>query len=411
MVFAAIDWAEEWHLVIILNQSGEVIERTRIKHESWDLAHLDHLLTRRCPGEETHLAIESHDGLLLDRLLRLGVKVYGLNPKSAQRVRERFTPAGLKDDDRDAWSMAEFIRTSYQHLRPMNPDSPATLALREWVALREQLVQERTTHLQRLRSHLVCWHPHVLAAVTDLTYSWVLDLLEDFPTADAFAELGYTQAYTWTQGRRMRTLTRDRLAVAAMAPSPTREPSRNQAHAAEVRYRVGALRVLGEELKKVEKAMEKVVADHPDAFVFQSLPSGGTVTVAAMLAGFGENRDRWNGHQELAARWGLAPITLQSGKHRTVRRRRACNTTLHQAWVWFAFHTIQKEGSWARQDYQSKRKTGTTHYTALRGIGDRWVKIAYRCWQDRKPYDEQLHQKRRNERMAPRNKNDTPANT
>ncbi len=404
MIFAAIDWAEESHLVIVLDQSGEVLERARIKHEAWDLAHLDHLLTSSYPGEEIHVAIESHDGLLLDRLLRLGVQVYGLNPKSAERVRERFTPAGLKDDDRDTWSMAEFIRTSYQHLRPMKPDSPATLALREWVALREQLVQERTTHMQRLRSHLVCWHPHVLGAATNLTYSWVLDLLEAFPTADAFAELSYNQADTWAQGRRMRSLTRDRLGVAAMAPSPTRESSRNQAHAMEVRYRVRAIRALGEELNQVEKAMEQAVADHPDAFIFQSLPSGGTVTVSAMLAGFGDDRDRWNGHEEVAARWGLAPITIQSGKYRSVRRRRACNTTLHQAWVWFAFHTIRKEGSWAREDYQSKRKGGMTHYTALRGIGDRWVKIAYRCWQDRNPYDEQLHQKRRAERMAPRNK-------
>lgn len=72
-----------------------------------------------------------------------------------------------------------------------------------------------------------------------------------------------------------------------------------------------------------------------------------------MLAGFGEDRERWNGHEEVAARWGVAPITIQSGKHRTVRRRRACNRTTHQAWLWFAFNTIRKTGCWARDVYQA----------------------------------------------------------
>ena len=66
------------------------------------------------------------------------------------------------------------------------------------------------------------------------------------------------------------------------------------------------------------------------------------------------------------------------------------------------FNTIRKEGCWARADYQAKRKTGVGHYAALRGIADRWVKIAYRCWLDRVPYDEQLHQRRRAERKQPR---------
>jgi transposase len=60
--------------------------------------------------------------------------------------------------------MAEFIRTSHQHLRPMRPDSEATLALREGVSLREDLIQERTAQIQRLRNHLVRWHPHTLQA-------------------------------------------------------------------------------------------------------------------------------------------------------------------------------------------------------------------------------------------------------
>ena len=65
----------------------------------------------------------------------------------------------------------------------------------------------------------------------------------------------------------------------------------------------------------------------------------------------------------------MAPVTVQSGKHRAVHRRQACITTMHQAWLWFAFNTVRKVGCWARDDYQAKRKRGTHHYTALGGIG------------------------------------------
>lgn len=402
MIFAAIDWAEQKHYVVLLDEQGTILEREWIAHEQTDLAHLDWVLTHRGKPEEVHVAIESHDSLLLDRLLRLKVKVYGLNPKSAQRARERFTPAGLKDDERDAWAMAEFVRTSHQHLRPLTPDSEATRALCEWVDFREDLVQERTIQIQRLRDHLVRWHPHALRAARSLNRQWVLQLLESFPTADAFAAQSYRDICAWAKGRRLRSVTLDRVGAAALLPSPTGEPARNDAHAVEVHYRVDAIRAINARLAEVEKAMAQEIAKHPDAFIFQSFPHCSTATVAAMLAGFGENRDRWNGHEEVAARWGMAPVTVQSGKHRSVHRRRACDTTLHQVWLWFAFNTVRKKGCWARDDYQAKRKNGTAHYTALRAIGGQWIKIANRCWYDRVPYDEAFHQQRRAERQQPR---------
>jgi len=139
MIFAAVDWSEERHRVTLVDSQGVVLERTSVAHDQSGLARLDCLLTHGREVANGHVAIELHESLLLDRLLRLGVNVYGLNPEWAERTRERFTSAGLKDDERDAWSMAEFLRTSHIHLRPLRADSDATLALREWVGLRENL--------------------------------------------------------------------------------------------------------------------------------------------------------------------------------------------------------------------------------------------------------------------------------
>lgn len=400
MFFAAIDWAEESHLLLLMDEQGQVLERQRIASQVDALSHLDFLLARKQPPEQVCVALELHSSLLLDRLLRLGVGVYGLNPKCAERIRERFTPSGVKDDERDAWSMAEYLRTSYQRLRPLKPDSDDTVALQEWVRQREQLVQERTAQLQRLRSHLACWHPHALQAVKDLGNQWTLDLLDDFPTADSFAALKRRQVVRWARGRGLRMLTVERVAIAAGRPSPTAAAARNLAHAAEVRFRVSALRQLNRQIEEIDHTLADLVRRHPDAFIFQPLPRAGDVTIATMLAGFGDDRSRWDGHEEVTARWGLTPITIQSGKHRRVRCRRACDATMRQGWTWFAFNTVREEACWAREDYQAKRKTGAAHYTVLRGLADKWAKITYHCWLTRTPYDEQYYRQQRQTRQA-----------
>lgn len=405
MIFAAIDWAEQSHQLLILDTDGKQLESRKVEHHHNGLYELDELLTRHARAEEVCVAIELHAGLLLDWLLQREYRVYGINPKSAERARERFTPAGLKDDERDAWSLAEFLRTSHQHLRPLRRDSEQTLALIGWVRLREDLIQERTVHLQRLRSHLVAWHPHVLKAIKDLNRDWALDLLHRVPTADRLASWTYRKVERWAQGRRLRSITLDRIGAAVQHPSPTSCPARNQAHSAEVRYRVTAIRRINTQIKKLDERLEKLVATHPDAVYFQSLPVHGTVTTATLLAGFGEDRERWDGCEEVAARWGVAPVTRQSGKHKSVKRRMARDTTIHQAWLWFAFNTITREGCWARDYYQDKRKTGTDHYTALRCTAQRWVKITYRIWYDRTLYDENHHQTRRRERKIPKPEN------
>lgn len=404
MIFAAIDWAEQSHTLLVMDTEGTTLAKARLEHDHNGLGELDVTLTEHAKTpEQVVVAIELNEGLLLDWLLAKGYRVYGINPKSAERARDRYTPAGLKDDERDAWALAEFLRTSHQHLRPLRPDSEPTTSLRAWVRLREDLMQERTVQLQRLRSHLVMWNPHFLRAVKDLNAQWALDLLDQCPTADDFARLTWSKIKSFAHKRRMRSITEDRVLSQATCHSPSCQPARNEAHAAEVRYRVAAIRHLNGQIKEIDRTLAEQIQRHPDANIFRSLPVSGTVTIATFLAGFGEDRDRWTGYEEVAARWGAAPVTQQSGKHRTVKRRMARDSTIHQAWLWFSFNTIRREGCWARTYYQEKRKAGTDHYTALRCTAQRWIKITYRLWQDRMPYDEQIHQARRAERAKPRN--------
>jgi hypothetical protein len=47
--------------------------------------------------------------------------------------------------------------------------------------------------------------------------------------------------------------------------------------------------------------------------------------------------------------------------------------------------------AWAEAYYQLKRKQGKSHATALRCLGQRWLKILWTMWRRGEAYDEALH--------------------
>jgi len=87
---------------------------------------------------------------------------------------------------------------------------------------------------------------------------------------------------------------------------------------------------------------------------------------------------------------GSAPVSFQSGQMRRVRFRRACNKHLRYAlhlWV----QESRSKCMWAGVYYHSKRDQGMTHACALRCLAQRWLKIIWKMWQTRRPYDEAQH--------------------
>ena len=47
--------------------------------------------------------------------------------------------------------------------------------------------------------------------------------------------------------------------------------------------------------------------------------------------------------------------------------------------------------AWAQAYYQKKRAEGHPHAEALRCLGQRWLKILWKMWQDHTSYDEARH--------------------
>jgi hypothetical protein len=59
-----------------------------------------------------------------------GFVVYTINPKQLDRLRDRFSVAGAKDDRRDAYVLAESVRTDRPLFRCLHVADPRLIKLR-----------------------------------------------------------------------------------------------------------------------------------------------------------------------------------------------------------------------------------------------------------------------------------------
>lgn len=401
MLVIGCDWARSKHDFVLMTADGGIIESRSVAHDPEALDELAQLVAQHEPiPAEVHVGIESHDGPLLAWLLEQGYTVYGINPKSAERAREIYRPAGSKDDPGDGYVHAELVRTNRGHFKPLASDSPTTQELRSWYRLRQRQVQQRTAVFQQLRTLLAEWHPALSQLCKDFNAIWQRDLLAECPTHHELRQMHGNRLNAFCRSHRLGQTTRQRLLNARKAPELFIPPARQEVIRTEILLLVESAQRLVQAIRRIDEKLRQLAAQHPDAEIFQSLPVSGTQTVSALLAAFGEDRENAPAWEVLAARWGVAPITKQSGKSRLVHRRAACDHDVNQSLLFFAFNTAFKDGCWAADYYQRKRAEGKEHYTALRCLAQRWVKILYRIWMNRTPYDEQLHQANRKRAAA-----------
>ena len=84
---------------------------------------------------------------------------------------------------------------------------------------------------------------------------------------------------------------------------------------------------------------------------------------------------------------GIAPVVESSGKQEWIHWRWACPKFLRQTFHEYAWLSVRKS-EWAKAYYDKQRGRGKSHHSAVRALAFKWIRIMYRCWKDRCPYDE-----------------------
>ena len=105
------------------------------------------------------------------------------------------------------------------------------------------------------------------------------------------------------------------------------------------------------------------------------------------MAFFGNDRTIFQGVEEALQHSEIAPILIQSGKTKMVKRRYMCSKFRQQTFVEFADGS-RKKSLWAQEFYKGNKAQGKSHYTILRALAFKWIRIIYKCWIDKVSYDE-----------------------
>src|SRR5215211_3730232 len=190
--FAGVDWGSEKHQVCLLDDSGAVVGERAFRHDGAGLAALCDWLVSvagAAGAVAVAVAIEVPHGPVVDALLDRGFAVHAINPKQLDRLRDRISVAGAKDDRRDARVAAAGLRTDPHLFRRVVVGEPGVAELREWSRLAEELQQERVRLANRVRQQLWRYHPQLLEVADDVAAEWILALWTMAPTPAKAARL------------------------------------------------------------------------------------------------------------------------------------------------------------------------------------------------------------------------------
>lgn len=384
-----IDWAAEAHEVCI-SEEGQVAERFSAGHDERGIAILAARLTRA--GVE-RVAIERPDGILVERLLAAGLEVLAIHPNQVKAARPRFAVAHSKSDRFDAYVLAELARTDAHRFRALVPDTDETKALRALTRAREDLVATRVEMANQLRAQLEAFWPGALI-FSDVDSSVSLSFLQRYPSPQDAKGLGERrmEAFLRRNAYSGRAAAAELLARMKAAPKGTASPGECEARRAVVLGLVAALGPIVAQIAELTSQIRERLAAHPDAEIFRPLFRDPRTVIcpATLIAELGDARGRYPTEAAMAADAGMSPVALESGKLRVATFRRACDKRLRLAVATLADSTRHWH-PWAREVYARARARGQDHPHAIRSLGRAWIRVLWRCWRDRVPYDPARH--------------------
>ena len=391
--FVGIDWADAKHDVCLQAAGSTKRECLQLEHTPEAIDAWVTTLRTRFNGHLVAVCLELTKGPLVFALRKYDFLIlFPINPLTLARYREAFTPSRAKDDPTDAALQLELLLTHRDKLQPLHPQSPAMRALEQLVEHRRRVVGDKVRITNRLTSTLKNYFPQVLQWFPDKDTPIFCDCLSRWPTLKAAQLARRSTLETFFRDHHVRSadVVAQRLHAIKAATPLTTDEGVIAPNALLVQALVNQLRVTLAAIETFDNAIAQRAQSHPDFPLFQALPGAGPVFASRLLVAFGEQRERYTTASELQKYAGIAPVTERSGKKAWVHWRLQCPKFLRQTFVEWAAESI-RHSFWARVYYQQQRDKGKAHQAAVRALAFKWIRILYRCWQDRTLYDESVY--------------------
>jgi transposase len=389
-----IDWADEKHDVSIYDVASGKQEALIVRQNPEALQ--EWLGQLRCKYERGYVAVvlEQGRGGLLNALMGCEFLVlYIINPKSLSSFREAFYGSGATSDPVDAELMREMVRQNPSRFRAWRPDDVQTRSLRLLSEGRRDLVNQTTALTNRLTALLKGYYPQALAWVGAPNTAWACDFLEQWPSLQSLQISSRRQILRFYEKHPRAAIDlEEQLKQFQEARVLTQDEAVLESSVLMVQTLVSQLRLLLASIAEFDRKIATLFRKHPDRPIFESFPGAGAALAPRLTAAFGTDRDRFQAATEMQELAGIAPVTEKSGKKLFVHWRYACPKFVRQTFQEFADHS-RRWCRWAKAYYELLKKRGKSHNAAVRALAYKWIRILFRCWKDRQPYQDEVYTK------------------
>ncbi len=401
--FVAIDWADQKHYWKLVAAGSQKPEQGQLDNTPEAVAEWAADLNVRFGGRPVAVCLEQARGALVYMLLQFPhLVLFPVNPKMSARFREAFHPSGSKSDPSDTAVLLTLLLCHRDQLRRLKPDTAETRLLQGLVEQRRRMVHEKTRHSNRLTACLKLYFPQIGKWFEDVTLPLVAALLERWPN---LAELqrahdGTLRKFFHQQNCRSEELIQKRIDAIRQAVPATTDRAVLGAEAMSARGFIAVIATLRANITELDEQIAKAFAAHAEVALWNCLPGAGAALAPRLLVAFGTDRERYATANEVQCYSGIAPVTVASGRSQSIHFRWGCPKFLRQTFHEFASHSIVKS-QWARAYYDLQIDRGKSHHAAVRALAFKWIRILFRCWKNRTPYDEQVYLQSLKKRNSP----------
>jgi len=390
--YVGIDWADTKHDICLQAAGSDQREFTTIPHkvpciEAWAKG-----LHQRF-GAPIAIALELANGPIVYALQKYDFFVlFPINPLTLAKYREAFTPSRAKDDPTDAELALDLLLRHPERFAPLEPQSVAMRTLLSLTEHRRQWVDDKRRLTNRLVNTLKQYYPQTLEWFEHRDTIVFCDFISRWPTLEQIkrARQATLTAFFHDHNTSRPYLMEARLKAIKAAMSLTNDPGVIVPCRLQALALVNQLRTTLQAIDQFDRAIAELAPTLPDYGLFEELPGAGPHLAPRLLAAFGEQRQRFHSADEIQQYAGIAPVTERSGKKQWVHWRWRCPTFLRQTFVEWAAQTVNKS-FWAGAYYRQQRDKGSSHQAAVRALAFKWIRIIYRCWKTRTPYDESTY--------------------
>lgn len=406
-VYLGIDWSEQKHDVCWMNEAGAAIQYQTIPHNEDGFFQLEQARqTLGVAPQDVQIGLETAHTLLIDFLLDQSYPaIYVLPPSQVNDNLGRFAQSGAKDDYRAAWVIADMLRTDRGRYHPWHPDSLLTRQLQ--VQVRQVIYLTRMIRRQanRLRAVLLRYYPGAVAVFARIDSPITLALVQAYPTPAQAAQLSYADFECFLREHHHSQRAKWLACYQRLTePGLQARPETVELYADQAQVLARQLAGFVADKSKAMVRLQALFVQHQDAGLFSALPGVGDFLAPALLAKLGDDRERYPCREMLQAIAGTCPITHQSGRHRSVVFRQACDREFRYVVSLWA-REVGKNSGWAKAYLEQLHHRRISEADAYRRLGNRLLAILWKLWQDKLIYQESVHLQQRLARAKPRQEN------